>query len=119
LCGNEKVDAPPPGQHHHVISRVRLRRNSAKNKKYHIVETFQKSNRKIVEIEAKSIPLTYIYMTALFFGFDTDTSKISATLNNISVNIVAVSFCGGGNQSTRGKPSTFLQVTDKLYHILL
>ena len=31
---------------------------------------------------------------------------------------MAVSFIGGGNQSTRGKPSTFLQVTDKLYHIL-
>ena len=35
----------------------------------------------------------------------------NATFNNISV-----SFIGGGNRSTRGKPP---QVTDKLYHIML
>jgi len=30
----------------------------------------------------------------------------NATFNNISVNIVAVSFIGGGNRSTRRKPPT-------------
>ena len=34
--------------------------------------------------------------------------------------IVAVSFIGGGNWSTRRKPPTeLLQITDKLYHIML
>ena len=44
----------------------------------------------------------------------------NATFNNISVNIVAVSFIGRGNLSIRGGggPSSSLQVTDKLYHIL-
>ena len=32
--------------------------NKMKNKKYHIVRTFPKCNRKILEKEAKSIPLT-------------------------------------------------------------
>jgi len=31
--------------------------------KYHTVRTVPKSNRNIVEDEAKSIPLRYIYMT--------------------------------------------------------
>jgi len=31
---------------------------------------------------------------------------LNATFNNISVNIVAVSFIGGENQSTSRKPST-------------
>ena len=35
--------------------------NKMKNKKYHIVRTFQKSNRKIVEKETNSIILTHIY----------------------------------------------------------
>jgi hypothetical protein len=33
--------------------------------------------------------------------------------------IVAVSFIGGGNQSTRRKPPTCRKVTDKLYHIMM
>jgi hypothetical protein len=37
------------------------------NKKYHFVGTVAKSNRQIVESEAKSISLTYI--TAHFPGF--------------------------------------------------
>ena len=32
-----------------------------KNKKYHTVKTFPKSNIKIVEVEAKSIPVTHKY----------------------------------------------------------
>jgi hypothetical protein len=32
---------------------------------------------------------------------------------------MAVSFIGGGNQSTLKKTTDLLQVTDKLYHILL
>ena len=38
-----------------------------KNKKYHTVRTFPKSNRKIVE-RGKLIPLTHKYMTAHFPG---------------------------------------------------
>jgi hypothetical protein len=34
-----------------------------KNKEYYIVGTVPKSNRKILETEAKSISLTHIYMT--------------------------------------------------------
>jgi hypothetical protein len=33
--------------------------------------------------------------------------------------IVAVSFIGGGNRSTRKKTTDLLQITDKLYHIML
>jgi len=33
--------------------------------------------------------------------------------------IVAVSFIGGENRSTRKKPTDLPQVTDKLYHIML
>jgi len=33
-------------------------------KKYHAAGTVPKSNRKIVETETKSIPITHIYMTA-------------------------------------------------------
>jgi hypothetical protein len=33
------------------------------NKKYHTVRTVPKSNGNIVEIEAKSTPLTHLYMT--------------------------------------------------------
>ena len=32
---------------------------------------------------------------------------------------VTVSFIGGGNRSTRRKPTDLLQATDKLYHIML
>jgi len=32
---------------------------------------------------------------------------------------MAVSFSGGGNQSTEGKTTDLPQVTDKLFHILL
>ena len=39
------------------------------------------------------------------------------TFNNISV-IVAVSFIGGGNRSTRRKPPTCCK-SDKFYHIML
>jgi hypothetical protein len=39
------------------------------NKKYHFVGTVAKSNRQIVESEAKSISLTYTYITAHFPGF--------------------------------------------------
>ena len=35
-----------------------------KNKIYHTVGTVPKSNREIVETEAKSTPLTHIYMTS-------------------------------------------------------
>jgi len=42
----------------------------------------------------------------------------NATFNNICY-IVAVSFIGGGNWSTRRKPPDLLQVTDKLYDIML
>lgn len=35
-----------------------------KEKTYHNVGTFPKSNRKFVEIEAISVPLTHKYMTA-------------------------------------------------------
>jgi hypothetical protein len=37
-----------------------------KNKIYHTVRTVPKSNRKIAETEAKSIPLTHIYTTTYF-----------------------------------------------------
>ena len=43
---------------------------------------------------------------------------LNATFNNISV-MVVVSFIVGGNQSTLRKALTLLQVTDKLYHIML
>jgi len=43
---------------------------------------------------------------------------LNATFNNISV-IVVVSFIVGGNLSTLRKSQTLLQVTDKLYHIML
>ena len=33
--------------------------------------------------------------------------------------MVAVSFTGGGNRSTRRKSPTYAQVTDKLYHKML
>ena len=33
--------------------------------------------------------------------------------------IVAVSFIGGGNRNTQRKTTDLLQVTDKLYHIML
>ena len=39
-----------------------------KTKKYHTVRTISKSNRKIVEMDPKSIPQTNIYMTAHFPG---------------------------------------------------
>ena len=37
--------------------------NNIKNKKYHSFGTFPKFNGKIIETEAKLIPLTHIYMT--------------------------------------------------------
>ena len=37
-------------------------------KKYHTVGTVPQSNRKIVEIEVKSIPLTHKFMNAHIFG---------------------------------------------------
>ena len=39
-----------------------------KNEKYRTVETVSKSNRHVVELEAKLIALTYMYMTTHFPG---------------------------------------------------
>ena len=47
----------------HVISFYKM-----KKKHYHIVGTVPKSNREVVETEAKKIPLTHIYMTSHFPG---------------------------------------------------
>ena len=45
---------------------------------------------------------------------------LSATFNNISdIYIMALSFIGRGNQSTRKKNTNLSQVTDKLYHKML
>ena len=50
--------------------------------KYHTVGTFPKSNPKIVEIDAISIPVTHIYITAHYPGFGTGTSiKKSGRVN--------------------------------------
>jgi hypothetical protein len=43
--------------------------NKRKNKKYHTVGTFSKSNGKTVETETKLIPLTHMHMTAHFPGW--------------------------------------------------
>jgi len=44
----------------------------------------------------------------------------NATFNNNSViSILAITFIGGGNWSTRKKTTDLPQVTDKLYNIML
>ena len=48
---------------------TKKKKNNMENKIYHVVGTVAKSNRKIVESEAKSISLTYIYSNAHFPGF--------------------------------------------------
>jgi hypothetical protein len=49
-----------------------------------------------------------------FMVFNTTCKYISVTKY-----IVAVSFIGGRNRSTRRKPPTCRNITDKLYHIML
>jgi hypothetical protein len=48
------------------------------------------------------------------YGYD-----VERHFQQYSSYIVAVSFNGGGNRSTRRKPTDLPQVTDKLYHIML
>ena len=42
-----------------------------------------------------------------------------STIFQLQMYIVVVSFIGGGNQSTQGKPPTCRNITDKFYHIML
>jgi hypothetical protein len=52
-----------------ILSNVVLLGNyKMKNKKYDTIKIVLKSNTKIIETEAKSIPLTRIYMTGQFPG---------------------------------------------------
>jgi len=49
------------------MSIIEISSNKTKNTKYHTVGTVSKSNRKIIETEAKPIPLipnAHIYMTS-------------------------------------------------------
>ena len=67
-------------------------------------------------------PFSIFHMAVIFLVmFCFYLVVFSAIFNNISVTkyIVAVSFIGGGNRSTRRKPPTCRNITDKLYHIML
>jgi hypothetical protein len=56
------------------------------------------------------------FLTVVYVNLWVRVMVFNATFNNISVNIVAVSFIGEGNQE---KTTDLSQVTDKLYHIML
>jgi hypothetical protein len=53
------------------------------------------------------------------FGILRESYGASRNFQQYFSNIVAVSFIGEGNWSTRRKPIELSQVTDKLYHIML
>jgi hypothetical protein len=59
-------------------------------------------------------------LKALVSSIFTYTFALIVDLKAKRSHIVVVSFIGGGNRSTQRKPCTdLLQVTDKLYHIML